>query len=166
MENKDSTSSFVNTLRGFGLGRIKIDREELKKQTQMPKYLREAMDLAIRSKNAQVVAREVVSPSISAEIPIVVFINEKSGGRLGPALKVWFQEFLGPEQVIYRTWKTVNFYNFFFYRLLGCYYSVGVSVLFFFYLLMYSLKTVYSPKSSPSKIQQELPNMWFYTLQV
>ncbi|KMZ72445.1 Diacylglycerol kinase [Zostera marina] len=99
MENKDSTSSFVNTLRGFGLGGIKIDREELKKQTQMPKYLREAMDLAIRSKNAQVVAREVVSPSISAEIPIVVFINEKSGGRLGPALKVWFQEFLGPEQV-------------------------------------------------------------------
>ena len=69
----------------------------------MPEYLRLAMVEAIRAKDADAGveiwrsgSRIEVSPS---EAPMVVFINSRSGGRLGNVLKKRLQELMGAEQV-------------------------------------------------------------------
>ena len=98
-----SRSSILDSIRGCGLSGFRIDKEELKRRILMPEYLRLAMVEAIRAKDADAGveiwrsgSRIEVSPS---EAPMVVFINSRSGGRLGNVLKKRLQELMGAEQV-------------------------------------------------------------------
>ncbi|CAA7408155.1 unnamed protein product [Spirodela intermedia] len=96
-------SSIVDSLRGCGISGIRIDKEELRRKILMPEYLRVAMSEAIRAKDpdAGVEAwrggdrQEDHAP----EAPMVVFVNSRSGGRLGHVLKARLQELMGEEQV-------------------------------------------------------------------
>ncbi|XP_051120362.1 diacylglycerol kinase 3-like [Andrographis paniculata] len=101
-------SSVVGSLRAFTLSGVRVDKEELRKKIMFPEYLRMAMREAIRAKDVGAAAvvqlyeksryggAEAVE---SAEWPIVVFINSKSGGRHGAKLKSRLQELMGEEQV-------------------------------------------------------------------
>lgn len=66
----------------------------------MPEYIRLAIQEAIRSKDPSVGEKyEINKTEQAAEAPLVVFVNSKSGGRHGPALKGRLQELMGEEQV-------------------------------------------------------------------
>ncbi|KAH6818567.1 diacylglycerol kinase 7 [Perilla frutescens var. frutescens] len=101
-------TSVIDSLRGFTLSGVRIDKEDLRKRITFPEYLRRAMTEAIRAKDADAAAvvhfyEEAhgggAPPVEPAEWPIVVFINSKSGGRHGPKLKARLQELMGEEQV-------------------------------------------------------------------
>ncbi|KHN43079.1 Diacylglycerol kinase 3 [Glycine soja] len=101
-----SSSSIVESLRGCGISSgTHVDKEELRKNLTMPKYLRFAMrdsimfkdptageNLCIRSKDDH----KAVAPST----PMIVFINPRSGGRHGPFLKERLQHLMSEEQVL------------------------------------------------------------------
>lgn len=109
MASPDSTTriaartSIIESIRGFTLKGIRIDKEELKHKMIMPEYLRFAMRDAIKSKGAESgldYANAANGNSNEApEGPLVVFINSRSGGRHGPELKVRLQELMSEEQV-------------------------------------------------------------------
>ncbi|KAM7472841.1 hypothetical protein LguiA_011024 [Lonicera macranthoides] len=109
MASPDSTTriaartSIIESIRGFTLKGIRIDKEELKHKIIMPEYLRFAMREAIKSKGAESgldYANAANGNSGEApEGPLVVFINSRSGGRHGPELKVRLQELMSEEQV-------------------------------------------------------------------
>ena len=74
----------------------------------MPEYLRVAVMEAIRAKDAEAAVVLQLYESNKAkdaeaaeppECPLVVFINPKSGGRLGPELKARLQDLMSEEQV-------------------------------------------------------------------
>ncbi|KAK9099953.1 hypothetical protein Scep_023383 [Stephania cephalantha] len=97
-------SSLVDSLRACGISGIRIDKQELKRRILIPEHLRLGIRDAIRSKDPDAAAErhrrrcgeEKCEP---AEAPVVVFVNSKSGGRHGPALKERLQELMGEEQV-------------------------------------------------------------------
>lgn len=91
----------VESFMGRGMAGVRIDKEELRRKIQIPHYIRKALTESVRSKyiggGFDFCVEEVVDPP---EAPIVVFVNSKSGGRQGTALKGWLQNFVGEEQVI------------------------------------------------------------------
>ncbi|GFQ01260.1 diacylglycerol kinase 4 [Phtheirospermum japonicum] len=101
-------SSVIDSLRGFTLAGVRIDKEELRKKITFPAYLRIAMREAIQAKNIsasgatrfyEVAHAEGAESAEPAEWPMVVFVNSKSGGRHGPELKARLQELMAEEQV-------------------------------------------------------------------
>ncbi|XP_073149007.1 diacylglycerol kinase 4-like [Henckelia pumila] len=101
-------SSLVDSIRGFTLSGVRIAKEELRKKTTYPEYIRLAVRTAIQAKDAEAAAvsrlyesahAEGVDPAPPPEYPMVVFINSKSGGRHGPELKARLQELMAEEQV-------------------------------------------------------------------
>ncbi|KAK9130206.1 hypothetical protein Sjap_010693 [Stephania japonica] len=97
-------SSLVDSLRACGISGIRIDKQALKRRILIPEYIRLGIRDAILSKDPDAAAErhrrgggeEKCEP---AEAPVVVFVNSKSGGRHGPALKERLQELMGEEQV-------------------------------------------------------------------
>ncbi|KAL8265149.1 hypothetical protein R6Q59_023279 [Mikania micrantha] len=93
-------SSVIDSIKRWSLSGIRIPKEELRQKITMPEYLR----LAIRD---SIALKEIVSAAshggmtsiVGGECPLVVFINSKSGGRHGPALKARLQDLMGQEQV-------------------------------------------------------------------
>lgn len=72
----------------------------------MPKYIRTAMRDCIRLEEVSGGENRFLSDGGEAnvetpETPMVIFINRKSGGRLGPKLKERLQYLMGEEQVTY-----------------------------------------------------------------
>ncbi|KOM28406.1 hypothetical protein LR48_Vigan541s002900 [Vigna angularis] len=97
-------SSIVESFRGCGLSGMRIDKEELKKQLTMPRYLRYAMRDSIRLQDpaageSRYINRADGEDSAAPPYPMVVFINSRSGGRHGPALKERLQQLMSEEQV-------------------------------------------------------------------
>ncbi|XP_057749151.1 diacylglycerol kinase 7-like [Arachis stenosperma] len=97
-------SSIVESIRGCGLSGMRIDKEDLKKQLAMPQYLRFAMRDSIRLQDpaageSRYLSRTNDDDSSPPSSPMVVFINPKSGGRHGPALKERLQQLISDEQV-------------------------------------------------------------------
>ncbi|XP_024193970.1 diacylglycerol kinase 4 isoform X1 [Rosa chinensis] len=106
-------SSVMDSIRGCSLSGIRIDKEDLKKKLLMPTYIRFAMRDSIRLKDRTAGesrlpgSRDLVAvpsdgngeESSAPEMPMVVFINPKSGGRHGPMLKERLQLLMGEEQV-------------------------------------------------------------------
>lgn len=78
-----------------------INTEELRRHTVIPEYLRNAMADAVRSKGFVYEERrhKGTGEENSPEAPVVVFINSKSGGRLGPKLRNQLQDLISQEQV-------------------------------------------------------------------
>ncbi|CAA0809692.1 Diacylglycerol kinase 4 [Striga hermonthica] len=94
-------TSVIDSIRGFTLAGVRVNKEELRRKVTIPRYLRLAMREAIRERSGGGTAaaarlQEVAEP---AEWPTVVFVNSKSGGRHGPELKARLQELMGEEQV-------------------------------------------------------------------
>lgn len=98
-------SSIVESIRGCGLSGMRIDKEDLKKQLTMPQYLRFAMRDSIRlldpaAGEPRYRNRAEGEESTVPSSPMVVFINSRSGGRHGPALKLRLQQLMSEEQVL------------------------------------------------------------------
>lgn len=94
-------SPLMEPPRGLCLLGWNINTEELRRLTVIPEYLRIAMAEAVRSKVFVYEERRHKGngKEKSPEAPLVVFINSKSGGRLGPKLKNQLQELISQEQV-------------------------------------------------------------------
>ncbi|KAJ0746316.1 putative diacylglycerol kinase (ATP) [Helianthus annuus] len=101
-------SSVIESLKGFSFSGVRIRKDELRNKLTMPEYLRLAMKDAIFEEDIDAGKRhyDVIAaggrdaPPIAApEAPVVVFINSKSGGRLGPELKDLLQDLMSEEQV-------------------------------------------------------------------
>ncbi|XVE71761.1 hypothetical protein DITRI_Ditri10aG0177700 [Diplodiscus trichospermus] len=99
-------SSMMDSIRACGLSGlsgVRIDKEELRRRLLIPQYLRLAMLDSIRKKDVDGGDQhfhlrgsdDVTCP----ESPMVVFINSRSGGRHGPALKQRLQQLISEEQV-------------------------------------------------------------------
>lgn len=74
--------------------------DDLKTMVVIPKYLSRNMAKAVSTKGVANPEGPVEGERIEAPTcPILVFINSKSGGRLGPELMDHFEELLSPEQV-------------------------------------------------------------------
>lgn len=74
--------------------------DELKTMVVIPKYLSRDMANAVASEGVATPEGPPVGEKIEAPTcPILVFINSKSGGRLGPELMDHFEELISPEQV-------------------------------------------------------------------
>ena len=101
------TSTIVDSFRVCGLAGIRIDKEELRQNLTMPKYLRHAMRDSIRLQDPAAGESRVVggaegeeNGAVAPRTPMVVFINPRSGGRSGPVLKEKLQHLMSEEQVI------------------------------------------------------------------
>lgn len=96
-------SSLIDSIRGFTLSGVRVNKEDLQNKITFPEYLRRAMTEAIRAKDADAASAVQLfdqgQGQQPAEWPLVVFINSKSGGRHGPKLKARLQELMGEEQV-------------------------------------------------------------------
>ncbi|RZC73727.1 hypothetical protein C5167_049208 [Papaver somniferum] len=96
-------SSLIDSIKGCGIKGVIIDKEELKQKILIPKYLRVAMCEAIQSKNSNIGSQKYDHDDDGEnkvpEAPMVVFVNSKSGGRKGSALKQRLQELISQEQV-------------------------------------------------------------------
>ncbi|KAL8265140.1 hypothetical protein R6Q59_023270 [Mikania micrantha] len=93
-------SSVIDSIKRLSLSGIRIPKEELRQKITMPEYLRFAIRDSIASKEIVSAASHGGMTSIvGGECPLVVFINSKSGGRHGPALKARLQDLMGQEQV-------------------------------------------------------------------
>ncbi|KAL5699324.1 diacylglycerol kinase (ATP) [Ranunculus cassubicifolius] len=93
-------SSLVDSIKGCGVSGYRIDKQELKRRLLIPEYLRLAIKEAIHLKDSNVGDRFQKDESTQVpDAPMVVFVNSKSGGRHGPALKIRLQELMGEEQV-------------------------------------------------------------------
>ncbi|KAG6414430.1 hypothetical protein SASPL_127152 [Salvia splendens] len=96
-------SSLIDSLRGFTLSGVRVNKEDLQNKITFPEYLRRAMTEAIRAKDADAASAVQLfdqgQGQQPSEWPLVVFINSKSGGRHGPKLKARLQELMGEEQV-------------------------------------------------------------------
>ncbi|KAJ9548529.1 hypothetical protein OSB04_021072 [Centaurea solstitialis] len=107
-ENKVAVrSSVMESIKGWSLSGVRIDKVELSRKITMPEYLRLAIKDAIASKDIDAGKRHYdftaaghdKPPHAAPESPVVVFINSKSGGRYGPELKARLQDLMGEEQV-------------------------------------------------------------------
>ncbi|KAF6162868.1 hypothetical protein GIB67_021017 [Kingdonia uniflora] len=95
-----SRSSLVDSFKGCGLTGVRIDKEDLRRGILIPEYIRLAMRDAIRLKDPEAgFGHESDGISAAPEAPMVVFVNSKSGGRLGQILMGRLQELMGQEQV-------------------------------------------------------------------
>ncbi|CAM8942473.1 unnamed protein product [Rhodiola kirilowii] len=97
-------TSVIDSIRGCGISGARIDKEELKTKLLLPLYLRQAMLDSIKAKDPAAGAGRINESSEGGveetpEGPMVVFVNSKSGGRYGPALKERLQVLMGEEQV-------------------------------------------------------------------
>lgn len=94
-------SPLMEPPRGLCLLGRNINTEEIRRHTVIPHYLRTAMADAVRSKGFVYEERrhKGTGEENSPETPLLVFINSKSGGRLGPKLKKQLQHLLSQEQV-------------------------------------------------------------------
>ncbi|KAK8501262.1 hypothetical protein V6N12_008282 [Hibiscus sabdariffa] len=99
-------SSMMDSIRSLGLSGlagVKIDKEELTRRLLMPQNLRVAMLDSIKKQDIEggnhhfhlSGSDDVPCP----ESPMVVFINPRSGGRIGPVLKERLQQLISEEQV-------------------------------------------------------------------
>ncbi|BAT79844.1 hypothetical protein LR48_Vigan04g021700 [Vigna angularis] len=100
-----SSSSIVESLRGCGISSSpRVCKEELRQKLTMPQYLRLAMRDSIRYNDADAGSRRVRSDddsnAVAPLVPMVVFINPRSGGRCGPLLKERLQYLISEEQVL------------------------------------------------------------------
>ncbi|KAL4335808.1 hypothetical protein GQ457_07G041650 [Hibiscus cannabinus] len=99
-------SSMMDSIRSLGLSGlagVKIDKEELTRRLLMPQNLRLAMLDSIKKQDVEGGNHHFhLSGSDNVpcpESPIVVFINPRSGGRIGPVLKERLQQLISEEQV-------------------------------------------------------------------
>lgn len=69
----------------------------------LPKYLRIAIRDCILRKDDSFAASSSVAPpldnALTPEVPLMVFVNPKSGGRQGPLIKERLQNLISEEQV-------------------------------------------------------------------
>ncbi|KAL5973934.1 hypothetical protein ACLOJK_030593 [Asimina triloba] len=96
-------SFLVDSIKSCGLAGVRIDKQQLNRRILIPQYLRHAVAQAIRTKDPSTAAEAAHGAGASAaafapEAPIVVFVNSRSGGRLGPSLKERLQELISEEQ--------------------------------------------------------------------
>ncbi|XP_042431127.1 diacylglycerol kinase 4-like [Zingiber officinale] len=92
------------SLGGCGLG--KVDKDNLRRRVMIPDRLAVSIVEAVRSRNiaaglvAEAAAREVGwEDEDPPESPLVLFINSRSGGRLGSVLKGRLENLIGADQV-------------------------------------------------------------------
>ncbi|XP_010452685.1 PREDICTED: diacylglycerol kinase 4-like [Camelina sativa] len=87
------------------LASIRVSKEELRHRVMLPKYLRLAiLDCILRKDDSpSAAASSSVAPQplddLTPEVPLMVFVNPKSGGRQGPIIKERLQNLIGEEQV-------------------------------------------------------------------
>lgn len=73
---------------------------DLKAMVTIPEYLSKDMAKAVATKGTAYPERPPAGEKIEAPTcPILVFINSKSGGRLGSELMQHFEELISPNQV-------------------------------------------------------------------
>ncbi|KAJ9557886.1 hypothetical protein OSB04_012500 [Centaurea solstitialis] len=103
--------SMLESIRGRSLGGIRVSRGELRRKMTMPAYLRLALRDAMSAKSVDSGKRHFgvtslcmvdngegeKSPLGTPESPVVVFVNSKSGGRQGCALKNKLEELMAEE---------------------------------------------------------------------
>ncbi|KAH9291833.1 hypothetical protein KI387_042978, partial [Taxus chinensis] len=94
-------SSVVDSFKGCGFSGLKINKDELRRKMLIPEYLRNAMVEAVIKKEFVYDAdrHRGDKTGTAPEAAIIVFINSKSGGHHGPALKTKLQELISEEQV-------------------------------------------------------------------
>ncbi|KAK9084527.1 hypothetical protein Syun_031543 [Stephania yunnanensis] len=98
-------SSLVDSLRGCGLSGVRVDKEDLRRKILIPEYIRLAMREAIRIRNPNPppppphIADDADSDVDLVDAPIVVFVNSRSGGRLGNVFKERLQQLISDDQV-------------------------------------------------------------------
>lgn len=78
----------------------KISNHDCRKIVAIPEYIAEAMANAVSSKDANM---NVVPPQdpilCTPQCPILIFINSRSGGQLGPDILIHLSELISPLQV-------------------------------------------------------------------
>ncbi|KAL1217506.1 Diacylglycerol kinase 4 [Cardamine amara subsp. amara] len=84
------------------LASIRVSKEELRQRVMLPKYLRLAIRDSILRKDDS--SSSVAPPLdnnnyLTPEVPLIVFVNPKSGGRQGPLIKERLQNLISEEQV-------------------------------------------------------------------
>ncbi|KAI0497009.1 hypothetical protein KFK09_023337 [Dendrobium nobile] len=107
-----SRASMVDRFKGCGVAAgLRVDWDDLRRRILIPGRLRAAIVEAMRSKDpvasARAAAEDMTGVStlgsgwidVCPEAPIVVFVNSRSGGRLGPIVKGRLIELIGQEQV-------------------------------------------------------------------
>ncbi|PKU69105.1 Diacylglycerol kinase 7 [Dendrobium catenatum] len=105
-------ASMVERFKGCGVAAgLRVDWDDLRRRILIPGRLRAAMVEAMRSKDPVASARAAAEAmtgvstlgsgwiDVCPEAPIVVFVNSRSGGRLGPIVKGRLIELIGQEQV-------------------------------------------------------------------
>ncbi|KAH0436083.1 hypothetical protein IEQ34_026490 [Dendrobium chrysotoxum] len=105
-------ASMVERFKGCGVAAgLRVDWDDLRRRILIPGRLRAAMVGAMRSKDPVASARAAAEAmmgvstlgsgwiDVCPEAPIVVFVNSRSGGRLGPIVKGRLIELIGQEQV-------------------------------------------------------------------
>ncbi|XP_044464858.1 diacylglycerol kinase 7-like [Mangifera indica] len=97
-------SSVIDSFRSCALSGMRIDKEELRRRLSIPEYLRHAMRNAVKRKNVDEAVTEALvivdrHDVVEPELPVVVFVNSRSGGRHGPELKERLQQLMAEEQV-------------------------------------------------------------------
>ncbi|CAL9243998.1 unnamed protein product [Arabidopsis halleri] len=85
------------------LASIRVSKAELRQRVMLPKYLRIAIRDCILRKDDSFAASSSVAPpldnALTPEVPLMVFVNPKSGGRQGPLIKERLQNLISEEQV-------------------------------------------------------------------
>ena len=77
-----------------------VTDDDLKARVVIPKYLSKDMANAVATKGAADPEGPPAGERVEAPTcPILVFINSKSGGRLGSELMKHFEELISPNQV-------------------------------------------------------------------
>ncbi|KAG6553944.1 hypothetical protein Mapa_004861 [Marchantia paleacea] len=77
-----------------------VEKEEsLKKLVVIPEYLGKGMSAAVDSSDSTYLEGPQLTAAHAPGKPILVFINSKSGGRLGPELEALLVELIAPNQV-------------------------------------------------------------------
>lgn len=105
-------ASIVEAFKGCGIvAGLRVDWDDLRRRILIPGWLRAAMAEAMRGKDPVSSARAAAESTkgvstlgsgwidVPPEAPIVVFVNSRSGGRLGPIVKGRLLELIGQEQV-------------------------------------------------------------------
>lgn len=83
------------------LASIRVSKQELRQRVMLPKYLRLAIrDCILRKDDSSSAASSSVDNNdLTPEVPLIVFVNPKSGGRQGPLIKERLQNLISEEQV-------------------------------------------------------------------
>lgn len=82
------------------LASIRVSKAELRQRVMIPKYLRLAIrDCILRKDDSSTSLAPPSGSYRSPEVPLLVFVNPKSGGRQGPLIKERLQNLISEEQV-------------------------------------------------------------------